>query len=325
MWALALRTGASEAAILDAYDRGAILRTHVLRPTWHFVAAEDLAPLQALTAERVRPLLRAVDPKLGWDVERLARGHHVLRRELDGAARTREELALALKQARLPHAGTALVHVLMHAELDAMICSGPRQGKKHTYALVDARVRPGKIGTRDELLADLARRYFATRGPAQAKDFAWWSRLTMTEVRRAIELAGSKRTVVDGEPHFHAEPPVVPGDGASALRLLPSYDELVVAYRDRSALVPDPTVASRLDEREFLVGRSLIVRGGVVHGAWRRTLAKREVALELELLAPPSAGERAALDAEVERYGAFLGLRARCTLAVAKKSARARA
>ncbi len=327
MWALALRTGATEAEILAAYDRGEIVRTHVLRPTWHLVAAADLVPLQALTAGRVRALLRAVDPKVGIGLPEIARARDVLVRSLRGTAKTRTELAAELKKAKLPATGVPLVHLLMHAELDAVICSGPRRGRHGTYALVDERIAPVPARSRDVLLADLATRYFTTRGPAQEKDFGWWSHLVVRDARRAIELAGLRRVEHAGAVYFagKAPSPSALRAGSNAVRFLPSYDELVVAYRDRSALLPDPTAAARLDERSFVVGRSLVVRGGIVVGAWRRTLGKTEVAIDVDLLDAPSADERAALVTEAERYASFVGLRAKCRFAVAKKSFRARA
>lgn len=325
LWALGLRAkGETEATVGAAFDRGEVLRTHVLRPTWHFVTPRDLRAFQALTGPRVRMVLEGVDPKVGLDRSTLRRAHAVIQRELEGTSRSRDELSTALAKANVACTGTKLVHVLMHAELDAMICSGPRKGKTHTYALVDGRVAPSPIPGRDAILADLTERYFTSRGPARPTDFAWWSRLTLGDVRRGLELAsGLKRELIDGVEHFSAAKRAAPLR-KKTFHLLPNYDELVVAYRDRSAIV-DPAAATRLGEDDFILRHNLVVRDGVVVGAWRRTVRRAEVDLTLTLLEPPSAGEREAIGEAVARYADFLGLRAKCAFAVAKKSARARA
>lgn len=313
LWALGLRTGEDEAAVGRAFDAGEILRTHVLRPTWHLVAPKDLRAFQALTAPRVRMLLRTTDAKLGLDAATLRRAHAVLERELDGAARTRDELAAALTKAKLACTGTRLVHVMMHAELDSMICSGPRRGKQHTYALLDHRVQSTPIPSRERILGDLTGRYFASHGPARAIDFAWWSRLTLADVRRGIELApGIVNETIDGVEYFRARRSA-PGRGPTFL-LLPCYDEMLVAYRDRTASVEART-AKRLGDGEMLLRKNVVVRDGIVVGTWTRTLARRGVSVAVTLVDAPTRADREAIVKQAERYGAFLGLQAECRFA----------
>jgi hypothetical protein len=200
-WAVALRApGTTEAAIDAALNDGSILRTHVLRPTWHLVVAADIRWMLALTAPRVHAACAFGRKQFGLDAALLKKGDRTITRVLETEGRegvlARDELVAALRRAKLPVEGIPLSHLLIHAELGGLICSGPRQGKQATYALLETRV-PVTAATaatrfsRSEALGELARRYFTSRGPATARDFAWWSGLTLTEARAGIAALGS--------------------------------------------------------------------------------------------------------------------------------------
>jgi len=173
-WSLAERGDGTDDAVEASFARGEILRTHVLRPTWHFVAREDVRWLLRLTRPRVHALNRFMYGKLGLGADVLARGQAELARALAGGeALTRRELAGRLAAAGLPAAGLALGYVLMHAELEEVICSGPRRGRQQTYVLLDDRVPGGGPELpRERALAELAQRYFSSHGPATIRDFA---------------------------------------------------------------------------------------------------------------------------------------------------------
>jgi hypothetical protein len=192
-WAMGQRAiGVTDADVDRAFDAGAIIRTHVLRPTWHFVAPDDLRWMLALTAPRVSAAMGYYNRLLGLDRAVFRKSNETLTRALrDGRQRTRRELVSALTGAgvKVP-TGQHAAHLLMQAELDGVICSGARRGKQHTYALLDERVPPAHTLERDEALAELTRRYFATRGPATLRDFSWWSGLTMADARRGAEAVG---------------------------------------------------------------------------------------------------------------------------------------
>src|SRR5512139_1912826 len=164
-WAIGLRSdGLTDLDVQRAFDDGAILRTHVLRPTWHFVAPEDIRWMLALTAPRVKAQMAYMDRQLEIDRSLLKKSNALLTRVLqDGKHLTRAELVPAYQQARIPAEGQRLGHLVMHAELDAILCSGPRKGKQFTYALLEERVPPAGALTRDEAVAALAARYFSTR------------------------------------------------------------------------------------------------------------------------------------------------------------------
>ena len=311
-WAVGMRMAAgSDDDVERAMTEGAILRTHVLRPTWHFVAPGDVRWMLALTAPRVKRLLATYDRQLGIDETTIRRARRAFVRALEGGAhRTRAELAAALRAARVAVEGTQrLAHVVMHAELDAVIVSGPRRGKQFTYALMDERVPPAPALDRDEALGRLAVRYFATRSPATPQDFGWWSGLTVAEARRAIEIAGAalERETIDGVVYW-SDPSALAHDVTSPMaHLLPNYDELFIGYRDRSAL-GDRIASTRLVSGGLADITHVVTIDGELVGGWKRTLGERNAAVALARAARLTRAEEAAIAAAAERYGRFLGV-----------------
>jgi len=179
-WALVQRMpGATDAAIEQAFTDGAILRTHLLRPTWHFVTPADIRWMLALTAPRVHALNAYYYRKCELDKTIFARSHDALVNALQGGKQLmREEVRTVLEQAGIATKGDLrFAYLMMHAELDGIVCSGARRGKQFTYALVEERVPPTRKVDRDEALAELVKRYFTSHGPATVQDFTWWSGL----------------------------------------------------------------------------------------------------------------------------------------------------
>lgn len=303
-WALGLRTaGTREADILAALDRGEIVRTHVLRPTWHFVAATDLRWLIALSGPRVMAIHAGRYRELGLDAAKLKRCLAVVEKALTAETnRTREELQVVLARQRLRMDGATLAHVMAHAELTGLVCSGPRRGKKSTYALIEQRVPRGPRYSREEALAELARRYFQARGPATADDFASWSSFTLRDARAATEMLGEafEREPIDGrEMIFSRQTPKVRRDAAEAL-LLPDYDEFGLSYRHRQHFLDNAGAAAG-----FAFNRMIAVRGRFV-GSWRRTFAGKRVEIELQLPKTLPKADREAVDRAVARYREFV-------------------
>jgi hypothetical protein len=192
-WSVGLRTeAANDAAVERAFNEGAILRTHMMRPTWHFVTQEDIRWMLALTAPRVHAVNASRYRQLGLDAATLTKAVTTMTRALEGGHElTRDELRAALARARIGTDGQRMAYILMHAELEAAICSGARRGKQFTYALLDERAPRARVLSREDALAELGARYFASRGPATVQDFAKWSGLTL-EARRGLEAAAPK-------------------------------------------------------------------------------------------------------------------------------------
>ncbi|HEY8925947.1 MAG TPA: winged helix DNA-binding domain-containing protein, partial [Polyangia bacterium] len=227
-WALGLRLdGHTDADVERAFDEGRILRTHVLRPTWHFVAPRDIRWMLALTAPRVRAAMAYYDRQLDITDGLCRRSQAVLAKALAGGNHlTREELGKALAGAGIVAQGQRLGNLMMRAELDAVVCSGPRRGKQFTYALLDERTPASPSLDRDEALAELASRYFIARGPALVPDFAWWSGLTVNDAQRAVTLAGARlrAVTVDGRTYWRGARARAATAPAALIHLLPSFD-----------------------------------------------------------------------------------------------------
>ena len=308
-WALGQRLrGASDASLEQAFNDGAILRTHVMRPTWHFVAPADIRWLLALTAPRVRALMAYYDRQLQIDAALFKRSHAVLTRALQGGKQlTRAELDRALQAAGIHQSGQGVGHILMHAELHALICSGPKRGKQFTYMLLEERVPPARPLDPDEALAELTRRYFTSHGPALVPDFVWWSGLTAAQARHGLELVKGDLAYesIDGKHYWSSTARPLPMP--TAAYLLPNYDEYTIAYKQREDFY-DPTVFKTPLTRDNVPFANMIVRHGRIVGAWKRVLPKNAVALETRFLHPASEAEQAALAAAAARYGEFLGL-----------------
>jgi hypothetical protein len=310
-WAIGLRLRAAVEADVDAaFDRGEILRTHVLRPTWHLVTPEALRWMVTLTAPRIRAQGSHRDRELGLDERLFARSQAAIARALEGGKHaTRIELGTVLTRAKLAGEPQQRTHILMRAELDGLICSGPLRGKQHTYALIDERVpAPRTSFTRDASLAELARVFFTSRGPATLKDFAWWSGLTLAQARESAELVtprlGSDR--LDDKTYFFADGEPVRTERGPTVHLLPNYDEYLVPYVDRDGTL-DAQQRKKLDPRGGSIFQNVVLVGGRIAGTWRRTLTKGRVRVAPLLLAPMSATEKAGLAAAIERYARFLG------------------
>ncbi len=311
-WALSMRTRGrpTDDVIEEAVRRGSIIRTHVLRPTWHFVAPADLRWMLALTAPRVSAAMAHYNRKLELDSAVFRRSNAALTRALrDGQQLTRAELAAFLRKARVNVDGTQrLGHLMMQAELDAVVCSGARRGKQFTYALLDERVPAAAPLERDEALLELTRRYFATRSPATPHDFAWWSGLTVADATRGIQLAGSalEREIIADRTYWVDPSSHACGNPSSTAYLLPNYDEFFIGFKDRSAS------ARRLESANLVTGGSALIAhvitiDGQLVGGWKRAVEKDAVVVTLNVLTPLTRAEQRALRSALEAYGRFLG------------------
>jgi hypothetical protein len=315
-WALGMRTrGLTDGDLDRLFDTGAILRTHVMRPTWHFVLPADVRWLLELTAPRVRASMAAIDSRLGIDAAFRRRSQAVLEAALrDGRFLTRNEIAEALERAGISAAGQHLTHLVMHAELDTVIVSGPRRGRQFTYALFDERAPDARRLDRDEALAELARRYFTSHGPALLADFTWWSGLTMAEARRGVDLAGDALAgeVVDDRRYWRAPHEQPPPAGDPTAHLLPNYDEFLVAYHDRRDALHPGLDTSPLPRESVLA--NVVLVDGLVRCGWRRRPARGGVVVEVGPFDAKDPDLDAALARAAEDYGRFVGVPAHLTI-----------
>jgi hypothetical protein len=307
-FSLALRSRSTTyAAVRTEYDSGAFLRTHILRPTWHFVAPEDLRWVLAATSERVIRGMAGRHAQVGLDDPHLVeRSLEALTDLLSGRRfATRPDVTAAFeRRGGLPAKGQELGHLLLLAELRGLVCSGPVKGVHHTYALVDEVVPPAPDIGREEGLARLARRFFAGHGPAAVKDLTRWATLTVADATTAIAAAGDalEQVDVDGVPHWFD--PAVPRRTTSsrAAYLFPVYDEVVLTY---------PATGFPAAEGHPNVGGvdpfwALVVVDGTDVGLWKRTVGKGTVAVETRLAPGVTSEQRALVRAAAGRLAAFL-------------------
>ena len=314
-WAVASRTPHPDQADLAALlDDGAVLRTHVLRPTWHFVRAEDIGWLLDLTGPRVRRLTsQQLHVAHGLDeraVEHAVAG--VTRALADRGQLTRAQLADDLRERGLVTSGQMLMVLLAHAELGGVICSGRVVDGEHTYALLGERVpTPRRLG-RTEALAELALRYFTGHGPATERDLAYWATLTLTDVRTGLQQV---RDQLDSFPHdgrtfWHAPGDAPGGPAEPAGHLLQILDETYRGYQDSRWVLDAAGHVPRT--RETAAGMALV--DGQLLAAMRRTIANDQVTFDLRPYRALRPHDIEALHQAGTRYGDYLRLDARLTL-----------
>jgi hypothetical protein len=310
-WALGLRMqNTTDAIIEEAFNDGTILRTHVMRPTWHFVSPIDIRWLLTLTAPRVNAGNASWYRRLELDDTLFKHSNTVLSKALQGGKQlTRAELASVLQHANI-FADNLLrfTYIVMRAELDGVICSGARRGKQFTYALLDERAPQARKLDRDEALAELAIRYFTSHGPATLQDFVWWSGLAVTDAKIGLELAKSHllSDSLDSKQYWFSCLPAQVNDQFRTIYLLPNFDEYTVGYTDRSAIL-NVSDAEKFASRGDVLNPVIVLDGRVI-GTWKRTMKKDSVTLAPNLFTSLNENETQALTIATNRYGTYLNL-----------------
>jgi hypothetical protein len=310
-WGLGQRVRrATDRDIDDAFNQGAILGTHVMRPTWHFVAREDLRWLIELTGARLHAGSAHRHRELEIDAATVKRSLAIFETELrDGIHLTRPELGEALRRGGISPAGQRLPHLLAAGEVLGVIASGPLRGKQFTYALIDERASRSGSLDRESALHELAMRYFRSHGPAQAQDFTWWSGLSAADARAAIAVTRVEleHATVDGVDYWSCGN--APARSTSAAHLLPNFDEFTVGYRDRRAIID----SAAFDPSLFSFGSVLsnvVTIDGLVKGAWQRTIEREFVRIQLRLPTKFTRAEMSLVRVAAQRYASFLRKRA---------------
>ena len=312
-WAVGLRLpGSTDSTIEAALADGSVVRSWPLRGTLHFVAAEDLPWLLALSRERMIKRSASTLSAEGLTPAVLGRADDAARAALTGGGvLTRDELYELLAESGVSTAGQARYHALWYLCQTGTLCMGPPRGKSQTFVLLDEWVKhPRRLG-RAEALAELALRYFLSHGPATERDFAWWSSLTLTDAREGLGGVASRlqKVQVDGD-DYYLSPDLPDSPPLAEPRMLPGFDEYLLGYTDRSVALTDEHSPLVFPGRNGMFLPTMVVDGAVA-GIWKRTIAAREVTFTLQPFTPLPAGTTAALGAAAGEYAAFLGREAR--------------
>jgi hypothetical protein len=310
LWAIGLRLPrATEADVEAAVAKGEVVRTWPMRGTLHFVAAADVRWLLSLCAHRGISAFQGRMRRLEIDDRALATARTLWTRALQGGKQLlRAELYALLERAGVSTSEQRGPHILGYLAQEGLVCIGPRRGRQHTVVLLDEWA-PGALDLpREEALAELTLRYFSGHGPATAADFAWWSGLPMAMVKAGIEMAGSRldRVTVDGKTYWLAPGALPATISRGTVHLLPAFDEYLVGYRERDAVLA-PADRLRINAGGGLLNPA-VLRDGRVIGAWRRSLVDGAAIIKPEPFAPFAAPLQRSLAAAADRYGRFLGV-----------------
>ena len=310
-WSVAQRArDADNAEIDEVFASGGILRTHILRPTWHFVLRADIRWMLKVSGPRVNALNSHYYRKLGLGEKQLAKTNALIAKALaEGPHLTRREIAALLEHANMSADGLRLGYILMRAELDGVICSGAPKGKQHSYASLDERAPEVDTRDRDEALAELTRRYFISRGPATLKDYLRWSSLTAADGRRGLDSVESEleHEEADGRTYWFAPSSPGPMEAGGRIDLVQGYDECIMSYSESRDLLRSPTTSDANSHETTAFTHAVLLEGRLI-GHWKRYPKKHSVAIETFSYRPLNGVERKALVSAVERYGRFLGV-----------------
>lgn len=305
-WAVGMRLiDSTEKSIEEAFNKGEILRTHVLRPTWHLVSPDDIFWMLDLTAEKIKSSMKSRNKELELNRDVFIKSNQLIEKALSkNEYLTREELALEYQKAQIRTDQNRLSHLLMEAELDQLICSGPLKDNKLTYALLQRRVPLKKLLKKDESLAELAKRYFSSRGPGSLKDFVWWSGLPVNEAKIGLKFANTEfnSETVNGEEYWFVD---LSQKLENKVYLLPAFDEILIAYRDRSAIIePETNKKAIFDNGVF---RPILLINGKVSGIWKRTIKKEKLLIEIEAFIKLNLNTKKEIEKAASQYRSFYG------------------
>lgn len=312
-WAIGLRLpGIKAEQVEKACDQGKILRTHLLRPTWHFVTPADIRWLLALTAPQVHAKSAYMYRQTSLDSKVFKKSNDTIARTLEGGHHlTRTELQAALKDNKIVADGFKLGYLMMNAELEQVICSGKRRGKQFTYALLSERAPKARTFTRGESLSELLTRYLVSRSPATLQDFCTWSGLSLKDAQLALESIKGKviSELIDGKKYWIAtSSPSMKSksfNSDAGTFLMPDYDEYGMGYKDRSAIFDQEAHAAAVSRGNPVFNRMMIVDGKIT-GTWKAGMEKKKLTIQTVPFKALNKVNYAKIDRAVERYRTFV-------------------
>ena len=307
-WAIGARLGVcTDKSVSEAFDKGEILRTHIMRPTWHFVTPENIRWMLQLSAKQIMQSMKSRDRELGITAETYSTCFRVIEKAFEKENYlSKDELAKILHQAGMTLDSSQLYHVMVGAETNGIVCSGALQGKIQTYALLEKRAPTAQPLSKEESLAKLARIYFSGHGPATLSDFVWWSGLSVGEARQGLYAVQKEFVSETINEQLYWMPDVAfhPPIGENRLFLLPSFDEYIVGYKDRTDVLTSVNHTKAISSNG--VFRPVIIKDGQVIGLWKKATSAKKI-IEVAPFDSVDETTQQLINAAAEKFRAFYG------------------
>jgi len=314
-WAIGIRLPhLTEEQVESSFNQGEILRTHVMRPTWHFVSKDDIYWMLKLSSPQIKAVLNSRHRELGITEFLVNKCYLIMEEAIHSnelQAMTREELISEFERAGLPTDLQLASHFFLSAEIDGIICSGPLKGKKHTYSLLSKRVPNKILLTKEEALAKLALKYFSSHGPATVADFIWWSGLSASNARSALESIKDNLVSIRiaSDNYWLSATTGKVEKPKDSVYLLPAYDEFLISYKDRSASITADDHKKAISSNGIF--RPVVLVNGQINGLWKRDIKKDEIIIRTEYFRPHDKTDEVLIASAAEMLGSFIGKRAR--------------
>lgn len=308
-WAIGSRCDATETAIEEAINSAEIIRTHILRPTWHFVSADDIYWMLDVSAPQVKRFTASAGKKYGYDAKKLDQTNSKIEKLLAGNNHlTRDEIMQELGIKKTSSADFLSAAIMMNAELDGLVCNGRMKGKQITYALLEERVsKPKSKLTKEEGLAKLALKYFISHGPASLLDFSWWSGFPPTiclNTINAIKLQLNS-IEIDGQIFWFGNDSSDENNFLESVHFLPAFDEILISYKTREA-----SILLEHQSKTFTnngIFKPIILENSKVIGTWKRTIAKNHAKIETIFFNETENHKKAILFEGIKAFENYLG------------------
>jgi hypothetical protein len=308
-WAIGLRLPKStDSQIEAALDAGQLVRTHVMRPTWHIVAGQDVRWMLAISKKQIKSAMSSYAKDLGIDTTMYNRSKDLIIKALEGSKNlTRTEIMTEIELAGIKTSSGHAVHFMMNAEVEGIVCNGVMRGKEQTYTLLDEKVPKGLTFSYEEAISELAKRYFMSHAPATIHDFNWWSGLGMNDCRSGIESIKSDLESFQFEEKIY----FIPKDFTeiqpkNSIFFLPAFDEYCVSYKNRNAVFNPAWHKEAITSNGIF--KPIIVVNGQVVGIWKRTIKSKFIVIETTFFDKKDRLENALIEQSLVGFSDFWGL-----------------
>jgi hypothetical protein len=306
-WAIGIRL--KSATICDvetALKKGEILRTHIMRPTWHLVAAEDIRWMLELCREKIKAASASRDKYLEITENLFSKTNTLIVKMLEGNNHlTRREIADNLNKSGIKTDTSRMIHFMYRAEAEGIVCSGIDKERQQTYSLIDERVKQTKKLNKDEALSKLATKYFKSHSPASLQDFSWWSGLSIVDSKQAINLISAellKENFSSSVLYIHKSCDIK-SRLLDCVCFLPAFDEYIISYKNRDSVIDVMHQPKAYTKNGIF--RSIIMYNGVITGTWCESVKNGKIEIKTSLFDKSQEIDRELFKKAEEKYLAF--------------------